>query len=110
MKWTRVAARRSAGIGAEATLSVNAQNVLNRLQAYTHASGIAKSRRDRLCRTLSDLYERCSAGAHAEVTIDEARFVFLQTYVVLGEILMLDTPMAGTDPSVAVAGGPARTS
>jgi hypothetical protein len=78
-------------IGLEATLSVNAANVLNRLQAYTHASGIPKSRRDRLRRTFSDLYERCSAGAHAEVTIDEARFVFLQTYVALGEILTLET-------------------
>jgi hypothetical protein len=76
-------------IGDEATLNVGQQQVLNRLQAYTHQCGITKSRRDRLRRTLADLYGRCSAGTHAEVTVDEARFVFLQTYVVLGEILTL---------------------
>lgn len=76
-------------IGEEATLAVGSQNVLNRLQAYTHQRGIAKGRRDRLRRLLADLYGRCSAGTHADVTVDEARFVFLQTYVALGEILTL---------------------
>lgn len=68
-------------VGDELTLNVGQQNVLNRLQAFTHQCGCSKSRRDRLRRTLSDLYGRCSAGTHAEVTVDEARFVFLQTYV-----------------------------
>ncbi|MCV7382398.1 hypothetical protein [Mycolicibacter longobardus] len=77
-------------IGEEATLQVGPQNVLNRLQAYTHQCGITKSRRDRLRRTVADLYGRCSAGTHAEVTVDEARFVFLQTYIALGEILTLE--------------------
>lgn len=76
-------------IGNGATLNVGQQNVLNRLQAFTHAQGLPQSRRDRLRRTLSDLYGRCSAGTHAEVTVEEARFVFLQTYVALGEILTL---------------------
>ncbi|WP_234784644.1 hypothetical protein [Mycolicibacter heraklionensis] len=73
----------------EVTLTVGQQQVLNRLQAYTHQCGITKSRRDRLRRTLSDLYGRCSTGTHAEVTVDEARFIFLQTYIALGEILTL---------------------
>lgn len=76
-------------VGEEAMLSVGSQNVLNRLQAYTHQSGAPKSRRDRLRRILGDLYGRCSAGTHAEVSADEARFVFLQTYIALGEILTL---------------------
>lgn len=80
-------------IGDEATLNVGQQNVLNRLQSFTHAHGVPKSRRDRLRRTLSDLYGRCSAGTHAEVTVEEARFVFLQTYVTLGEILTLGDPV-----------------
>jgi hypothetical protein len=42
-----------------------------------------KNRRDRLRRTLADLYERCSAGTHVEVTLGEARFIFLQTYIPL---------------------------
>ncbi|MFF7848503.1 hypothetical protein ACFZDF_13085 [Streptomyces sp. NPDC007910] len=79
-------------IGNEVDLKVGPQQVLNRLQAHTHACGASKSRRDRLRRTLSDLYARCSAGTHAEVTIDEARFIFLQTYIALGEILTLSEP------------------
>lgn len=76
-------------IGGETTLSVGSQNVLNRLQAYTYQRGVTKGRRDRLRRMLSDLYGRCSAGTHADVTVDEARFVFLQAYIALGEILTL---------------------
>lgn len=71
----------------EQPLSVGQSNVLNRLQAYCHSIGLPKSRRDRLRVMLKELYSRCSAGTHAEVTVQEARFVFLQTYVVLGEIL-----------------------
>lgn len=78
-------------LGDGVILNVGQQNVLNRIQAYCHAQGISKSRRDRLRHTVADLYGRCSAGAHAEVTVQEARFVFLQTYVVLGEILTLSS-------------------
>jgi hypothetical protein len=74
-------------LGDGATLKVGQQNVLNRLQAYCHSQGVSKSRRDRLRHTLADLYGRCSAGTHAEVTVQEARFVFLQTYIALGELL-----------------------
>lgn len=76
----------------EQPLSVGASNVLNRLQAFCHSVGLPKSRRDRLRVTLKQLYSRCSAGTHAEVTVQEARFVFLQTYVVLGEILTTTAP------------------
>lgn len=82
-------------IGDEVDLKVGPQQVLNRLQAHTHACGASKSRRDRLRRTLFDLYGRCSAGTHAEVTVDEARFIFLQTYIALGEILTLSAPEDG---------------
>lgn len=82
-------------IGDGVTLKVGQQNVLNRLQAFTHRQGLPKGRRDRLRRTLSDLYDRCSAGAHAEVTVEEARFVFLHTYVALGEVLTLGRADAG---------------
>jgi len=77
-------------LGGGTTLKVGQQHVLNRLQAYCHEQGVSKSRRDRLRHTLSDLYGRCSAGTHAEVTVKEARFVFLQTYIVLGELLTLE--------------------
>ncbi|QAY64838.1 hypothetical protein ET495_09860 [Xylanimonas allomyrinae] len=79
-------------IGDGVQLAVGSPNVLNRLQAHAHSTGAPKSRRDRLRRTLSDLYERCSAGTHAEVGVAEARFIFLQTYVALGELLTLGEP------------------
>lgn len=92
-------------ISDEVKLNVGPQQVLNRLQAYTHQCGITKSRRDRLRHTLADLYGRCSAGTHAEVTVDEARFVFLQTYVALGEILTLIRPSEPMDSQEAVGDG-----
>lgn len=82
-------------------LKVGASNTLNRLQAFAHGQGISKSRRDRLRRALADLYERCSAGTHADVTAQEARFIFLQTYVVLGELLTLASD-TGPGPNGAV--------
>ena len=71
------------------TLAVGQPNVLNRIQAHVREAGAPEGRRDRLRRTLKELYGRCSAGTHADVSVEEARFVFLQTYVVLGEILSL---------------------
>lgn len=77
-------------------LQVGAQQTLNRLQAYAHSLGISKSRRDRLRLTLREIYSRCSAGTHSDVSVQEARFVFLQTYVVLGEMLTLGEAASGT--------------
>lgn len=76
-------------VGDGLELKVGQQQVLNRLQAYTHQQGVPKGRRDRLRVTMRELYDRCSAGTHAEVSVQEARFVFLQTYVALGELLTL---------------------
>ena len=70
-------------------LAVKQGNVLNRLQAYASGAGITKGRRDRLRRTLNDIYGRVSAGVHSDVTADEARFLFLERYVVIGELLSL---------------------
>ena len=72
------------------SIEVGAQQVLNRLNAYIDSQEKSAGRRDRLRRSLKDLYSRCSAGTHAEVAHQEARFVFLQTYVVLGEILTME--------------------
>ena len=76
-------------LGDGAELKVGQQQVLNRLQAYTHQQGAPKGRRDRLRVTVREIYDRCSAGTHSEVSVQEARFIFLQTYVALGEILTL---------------------
>jgi len=76
-------------LGDGLVLVIGESNVLNRLQVHVHEAGASKSRKDRLRRTLKDLFDRCSAGTHADVTVEEARFVFLQTYVALGEVLTL---------------------
>ena len=70
-------------------LSVKKNNVLNRLQAHVFKCEIHKDRRNRLRRTLADIYSRTSSGVHATVSIDEARYVFIQTYIVLGEVIAL---------------------
>ncbi|MGV9840148.1 hypothetical protein ACWDUL_38950 [Nocardia niigatensis] len=69
-----------------------AQQQLNRILAYCHQRQVSKSRRDRLRKTMEILYDRCSAGTHADVSVHEARLVFLQTYVALGELLTLEEP------------------
>lgn len=79
-------------LGSGATLKVGKQQVLNRIQAYCHQRQLSKSRRDRLRKTMEVLYDRCSAGTHADVGVREARFVFLQAYVVLGELLTVAGP------------------
>lgn len=85
----------------EQPLKVGQQNVLNRLQAYVHKCEAPQGRRDRLRRTFNDLYNRCSAGAHAEVSVEEARFVFLQTYIALGELLTLADDSDAAGPKMA---------
>jgi len=85
----------------EVTLSVKQNNVLNCLQAYVAEHVESKGRRDRLRRTLADMYERTSTGTHAEVDVVEARYLFLQTYVVLGELLALrPNPSGPFQPSL----------
>jgi hypothetical protein len=49
-----------------------------------------KSRYDRIRRSLFDLYERVSAGVHADISFGEAKALVLQTYLLLGEIAELE--------------------
>jgi hypothetical protein len=69
--------------------NVDASHTQNRLHAYVAVRIPSSTRRARLRRSLSDLYDRVSAGVHAEVSIAEARFLFLATYIYLGEVLTL---------------------
>ncbi len=70
-------------------VAMSKSNVLNRLNFYAYKSGATKGRRDRLRRSLSDIYGRVSKGVHEDVTPMEARFIFLQTYLTLGELVTL---------------------
>ncbi len=49
------------------------------------------SRRERINKNLGALYDRVSAGVHADVTIDEAQALVLNTYLLLGEIVSIPT-------------------
>lgn len=73
-------------IGDESMI-VDDSKILNRVNAFLHQSGATDGRRKRIRRMVGDIYERVSKGVHDDVSIEEARFVFLQTYVVLGEIV-----------------------
>jgi hypothetical protein len=70
-------------------LQVGDQNTLNRIAAFVALHLESKSRRDRIRRTLRDIYSRVSAGVHDGVSLGEARYLFLLTYIVLGEVLDL---------------------
>ena len=73
----------------EQSLSVKANNVLNRINAYVHKRGITGDRATRIRQSLAGIYGRTSKGVHQDVDSHEARYVFLATYVLLGEILTL---------------------
>lgn len=66
---------------------VGSDKVLNRIELYLRGSCTSASRRDRLKRSLRDVYDRASAGSHADITPQEARSLFLAGYLTLGEIL-----------------------
>jgi hypothetical protein len=69
------------------TIDVGPNRTKNRINEYFAEKVSSASRRQRVRRSLADVYERVSAAVHDEVTVDEARFLFLTTYTLLGEIL-----------------------
>jgi len=75
---------------------VGEKNHLNRITAYLHERCTSASRRKRLRRTLRMLYERICTGIHSDVTGQEARSLFLLTYLTVGEILSA-TSQVGSD-------------
>ena len=72
------------------TLSLDAGKHQNRINAYIHLRTNSKSRKQKLRQTLSNLYSRVSSGIHSDVSIDEARALFLEVYLFLGEVLSLE--------------------
>lgn len=71
--------------GNEVTLGANKHQ--NRINAYVHQRIDSKSRKTKIRQNLSNLYDRVSTGVHNEVTTEEARSLFLNTYLLLGEVL-----------------------
>jgi hypothetical protein len=66
---------------------IGSDKVLNRIYLFLRDCCTSESRRERLNQTLHRIYDRASAGSHSDVSPDEARSLFLGTYLVLGEIL-----------------------
>lgn len=62
----------------------------NRINAYVHQKTNSRSRRQRIRQNLSNLFDRVSSGVHKDVSAEEARALFFNTYLFLGEILHLD--------------------
>jgi len=70
-------------------LKLTAQNHQNRINAYVHRHCESGSRHKRIRRALEDVYGRVSAGVHSDVSSDEARLLFLHSYLLMGEVVSL---------------------
>ncbi len=68
--------------------NIGTDKVLNRILYFLMKGCTRKGRHERLNRNLHLIWERASVGTHGDVTTDEARALFLQTYLTLGEILI----------------------
>jgi hypothetical protein len=84
------------------TIELGVEKHRNRLMAYIDDHVQSASRRTKLKRTISDLYDRTSTGMHNDVDAAEARALFLETYVLLGQLLLAAPPP--TTPEEQVGG------
>ena len=71
-------------------LKLDAGKHQNRINAYIHNHCSSASRKQRFRQNLSNLFGRVSSGVHSDVTVEEARALFLNTYLFLGEVLHLN--------------------
>lgn len=70
-------------------LSLKENNVLNRINAYVHQNCESSNRKKKIRQNLANLYSRVSTGVHVDVDSKEAKNLFLNVYLLLGEILTL---------------------
>ncbi|MFD0991038.1 hypothetical protein ACFQ1R_13095 [Mariniflexile jejuense] len=70
-------------------LSLKENNVLNRINVFIHQNCESTNRRKKLKQNLTNLYSRVSSGVHSDVDYKEAKNLFLNVYLLLGEILTL---------------------
>ena len=68
-------------------IALGANRHQNRINAFVHERIESKSRKVKIRQNLSNLYGRLSTGVHNDVTAEEARSLFLNTYLLLGEVL-----------------------
>ena len=84
-------------------IKLGSEHRLNRLKAFIDDNALGDTRATRLKRSLGDIYGRVSSGVHSEVTTSEAEYLFLNTYVLLGEVLALPGRTAEVTADVEVA-------
>ena len=70
-------------------LSLKADKHQNRINAFVHQKCKSKSRKNKIRESLANIYDRVSIGIHNDVSAKEAKSLFLNTYLILGEILTL---------------------
>lgn len=70
-------------------LSLKENNVLNRINVFIYQNCESTNRRKKLKQNLTNLYSRVSSGVHSDVDYKEAKNLFLNVYLILGEILTL---------------------
>ncbi|MFA6247621.1 MAG: hypothetical protein WC615_11820 [Mucilaginibacter sp.] len=70
-------------------LSLKADKTLNRINAYVIRHCQSDSRKNKIRQNLKNLYDRVSAGVHSDVDAQEARNLFFNVYLLLGEVLTL---------------------
>jgi hypothetical protein len=90
---------------------LNRQNTRARINQYIREKTDSESRRTKIRQTLTNLYDRVSTAVHADITLEEAQSLFLQTYLLLGEILTLgDPPQPAIKPPDALPSGTSDSS
>lgn len=70
-------------------LRMTQQNTLNRLRAFIDDNAQSRSRSKRLGESAESIYARVSNGVHNDASTSEAEYLFLTSYILLGEILNL---------------------
>lgn len=71
-------------------LKLDASKHQNRINAFIHQRTNSQSRKQRLRQNLNNLFDRVSSAVHSDASVEEARALFLNTYLFLGEVLHLD--------------------
>lgn len=89
------------------TLRLDAGKHQNRINAYVHQRLGSQSRKQKIRQNLANLYDRISNGVHKEVTAEEACALFLNTYLLIGEVLNIGQAKAqqcvSSDPPASAA-------
>tara|TARA_R110001592_G_scaffold260282_1_gene524683 strand:- start:45 stop:980 length:936 start_codon:yes stop_codon:yes gene_type:complete len=71
-------------------VSLGANRHQNRINAFVYQRIESKSRKVKIRQNLSNLYDRVSTGVHNDVSSEEASSLFLNAYLLLGEVLHID--------------------